>query len=124
MQKLQKQIGIALVSTSLFSGIAGAGIAYNITPRQNVVKIIEKQTKVEVPAEPVNACNDGQSGEVASVFTEKLDTSKREGNTPGAWTWESTVVFTGGTICLIEGPDLSKVLRPGMKYKPTSGKQT
>lgn len=106
---------------SLFSGLMGAGIAMNITPKQNVVKVLE--TKVEIKEVVAKGCSNGQSGIVQGVFTEKINLRDKED--PQRWTWESAVSFKVGNqgfVCLFEGPELSKILKVGDNFTPRGGK--
>jgi len=135
MQSLKRSMLIFVGATAFLSGLSGAGIAYNITPRQNVVKVIETQTQKVVVQREVRVkekikevvkpgCSDGKAGTVQSLHIDKMNVATKE--EPNAWGWLSTVALNVDgeiIVCEFELSEMAKVLKPGDNFNPNGGRR-
>jgi hypothetical protein len=113
-------IAVALIS---FGSFCGAGLAWTVGQRQNVVKVVETHTVEKVKEVPKKGCLDNADGVITAAYSEHVNLGDKDN--PDAWTYGNTVTFdVNGVnrVCYFEGPqDLTKVFTVGMKVHPYGG---
>lgn len=115
------RLALAVLVLIGFGCFCGAGLAWVVGPRQNVIRVI--QTRVETKEVKPKGCLDGASGIVTAAYSEHVNLGEKDD--PAAWTYGNIVTLDVGGInhtCYFEGSrDLTHVLKLGMRWQPSGG---
>lgn len=126
-RKTRNWLFVGLTGMLFLGSLSGAGIAYSIGPRQNVIKETHTikqiiREKVEVPQ---GSCSDGRVGQIVKIHSEQVSTATKD--EPDTWTYGNIVTLDMGNetiVCYFQGAkDLTKVLDVGMKFAPAGGER-
>lgn len=118
-----RNIAALVLLTATVAAFGGAGLAWTVGQRQEVVRVIETKTVEKLVKVPEKGCTAGKAGKIVTAYSEHVGVGDKDN--PDAWTHGNTIMIEVDGVslgCYIEGPrDLTKVLRVGMTWKPRSG---